>query len=98
VTTILDRLQGAGLASRGPDPKDRRSVLIEATPAALERVQTIWGPLGQEGLAQLAKYSSTELHFLHEFLEKARTLQESHAERIRVLAGKLPRERSREFR
>jgi DNA-binding MarR family transcriptional regulator len=86
VTTVLDRLERVGLAKRIPDPKDRRGVLVEVTATARKRVQAIWGPIGKEGMIQLVGYSSDELRFLHDFLEKARTLQESHAKRIRALS------------
>ncbi len=37
-TKRLDRLEQAGLISRGPDPEDRRGILITLTPAGLERL------------------------------------------------------------
>ncbi len=35
-TRVLDRLEEAGLATRTPDPADRRSSLVAATPAGSE--------------------------------------------------------------
>jgi DNA-binding MarR family transcriptional regulator len=34
MTAIVDRLQNRGLVERYPNPQDRRSVMLEATPAA----------------------------------------------------------------
>lgn len=36
MTAIVDRLQNRGLLERHPNPQDRRSVMLEATPAAAE--------------------------------------------------------------
>src|SRR6516165_7078579 len=41
VTTVLDRLEKRGLTRRTPDTKDRRSILIEVTPAAQKLVKEI---------------------------------------------------------
>ena len=35
-TDLVDGLEDAGLAGRGPDPADRRSVLVELTPSGRE--------------------------------------------------------------
>lgn len=37
MTARLDRLETAGLIERGPDPADRRAILIRLTPAGRER-------------------------------------------------------------
>ncbi|MFZ0171516.1 MAG: MarR family transcriptional regulator [Acidimicrobiales bacterium] len=38
MTNRLDRLEDAGLVQRGPDPEDRRGVLVRLTPAGKRRV------------------------------------------------------------
>ncbi|HXY43082.1 MAG TPA: MarR family transcriptional regulator [Acidimicrobiales bacterium] len=38
MTNRLDRLEGAGLLQRSPDPEDRRGVLVRLTPAGKRRV------------------------------------------------------------
>jgi DNA-binding MarR family transcriptional regulator len=37
MTSRLDRLEGAGLVERRPDPSDRRAILVRLTPAGQER-------------------------------------------------------------
>ncbi len=65
VTDTLDALEREGLATRGPDPTDRRAWLVEITPAgrsALERaltvkravMETIFGGLDENERQQLA--------------------------------------------
>ncbi len=36
MTAIVDRLQARGLVKRLPNPEDRRSVILEATPSAID--------------------------------------------------------------
>ena len=36
MTAIVDRLESRGLVTRKPNPQDRRSIVLEATPAAFE--------------------------------------------------------------
>jgi DNA-binding MarR family transcriptional regulator len=63
-TSMVDLLEGAGLAARQPDHEDRRSVLVSPTPAGralLERMsearresaEALFGRLDPEQLAQL---------------------------------------------
>ncbi len=39
MTAIVDRLQSRGLVTRHPNPVDRRSIVLEATPAAFEALR-----------------------------------------------------------
>ncbi len=39
MTAIVDRLQERGLVNRHPNPQDRRSVVLEATPAAVDALR-----------------------------------------------------------
>lgn len=39
MTAIVDRLQDRGLVTRHPNPQDRRSIVLEATPAAFEALR-----------------------------------------------------------
>jgi DNA-binding MarR family transcriptional regulator len=82
-TTALDRLERAGYAIRMRGAHDRRSVLVELTPVARQLIDDLYGPVGREGQAFLARYSDEELIFLREFLRAGRALQTKHAARIR---------------
>jgi DNA-binding MarR family transcriptional regulator len=64
MTAIVDRLEARGLIKRLPNPQDRRSVILEATPSALDALlryhdgmldlaQHLRAILGQEEQAQL---------------------------------------------
>jgi DNA-binding MarR family transcriptional regulator len=85
VTSILDRLEQAGYARRTRDEKDRRQVIVELTPLVAERAGPIWGPLGEEAGAYMARMSVAELNGFIDFLRKGIELNERHMERVRSL-------------
>ena len=51
MTAIVDRLQDRGLVNRLPNPQDRRSVVLEATPAAADALSRY-----HEGMLGLVKH------------------------------------------
>jgi DNA-binding MarR family transcriptional regulator len=86
-TTALDRLERAGYALRTRGVQDRRSVLVELTPLARQRIEELYGPVGREGRQFLERYSDAELRFLSAFLRDGRALQTRHAALIREKGG-----------
>ena len=82
MTAARDRLERAGYVHRARGETDRRRERVEVTPQALELTETIWGPIGAEGIEQLRQMTSEELDFLRDFLRRGRELQERHALRI----------------
>jgi DNA-binding MarR family transcriptional regulator len=87
VTTMLDRLERAGLVRRRPDPADRRKVMVEVTELAREHVFRIFGPLVEEGTAMLDRFSDDELAAIVEFAQLNAELQERHAARLQAAPG-----------
>jgi DNA-binding MarR family transcriptional regulator len=85
VTAVLDRLEEAGYAQRVRDTGDRRQVLIELTPLLAERGQQIWGPLGEEAMADFARMSVDELKTVMRYFRLGRDLNLRHVERVREL-------------
>jgi DNA-binding MarR family transcriptional regulator len=83
VTTVLDRLERAGLARRTSDPEDRRRVLVEMTPAATAASEKLYRPLVEAATEQLRRYSEDELALLREYHRASRELTEAHAARVR---------------
>jgi|SRR5579884_289155 len=56
ITLLVDRLQERGWVARGPDPSDRRAVLVSLTPAGeevLERLRAEYRALLHEEMATL---------------------------------------------
>ena len=87
VTTVLDRLERAGLARRVADPADRRRVLAEVTPDARRRTSEIRAPWLGAASEALERYTEAELELLRDFLRRGRALQEEHIERMRSGLG-----------
>jgi DNA-binding MarR family transcriptional regulator len=85
VTAVLDRLERAGYARRVRDSDDRRQVRVEVTPLLEERAAPIWGPLGQDARAVLARMSTDQLESLVAFYRMGIELNERHIERVRHL-------------
>jgi len=86
VTTMLDRLERLGYATRSADPADRRKVVIRITPTAAKKATKIYGPIVLDGDRDvLSRYSSAELHVLLDYHRRSRELQERHAARIKEL-------------
>lgn len=83
VTTLIDRLVAAGLTVRGPDPGDRRKVLLELTPRGRAREARLFGPLGQQVGGVLRRYRPGELALILGFLESMTEVTELHRHCIR---------------
>jgi DNA-binding MarR family transcriptional regulator len=86
VTTVLDRLERAGYARRVREQADRRQVIVELTPLLAERAGPIWGPLGEEAVAALARMSVEELKGVTEFFQLGIELNQRHVERVQNLS------------
>jgi DNA-binding MarR family transcriptional regulator len=85
VTSVLDRLEKAGYARRVRDENDRRQVIVELTPLLAERGAQIWGPLGQDAIAEIGKLSIDQLKLVMEFFRLGRDVNRRHIERLRGL-------------
>ena len=81
-TTVIDRLQRAGLAERMPDPHNRRRVLVAATGAARDAELEIYAPISVAGSEALTRYTTEQLATILDFLRVARQVQEEQATRI----------------
>lgn len=85
ITVAVDRLERAGLAQRTADPGDRRRTLVKPTEQAIQRISALWGPIEEEGVALLEKFTIDQLQSFVAFLKAGTDLQQRHAHRIRHL-------------
>lgn len=60
VTTLLDRLEKAGLAKRERDPNDRRGIIVHPTPHLFETLGPLYRKVAIEIEKIAAEYSSGE--------------------------------------
>jgi DNA-binding MarR family transcriptional regulator len=86
VTTVLDRLEQRRYVRRGPNPDDRRQVVVALTPLLYRRARELYGD-GNEIAARLGRYSVDDLELLRDFVRWDRELNEGRARR---LAGRAP--------
>jgi DNA-binding MarR family transcriptional regulator len=69
VTTVLDRLERAGLARRVRDEHDRRKVNVVVTEKAGELIWPFYGPLMKMSERLYVRYSDQQLALVLDFLE-----------------------------
>jgi DNA-binding MarR family transcriptional regulator len=85
ITAVIDRLERAGYARRASDPSDRRRVVVEATPKAVEAGNELMAEPMRRLYTPLAeRYSDDELRLFIEFTREGREIQERHAEWLRA--------------
>ena len=89
ITTVLDRLERAGLARRVRDEKDRRRVLVEATERALAGAAEYYGDHMELGERLYRRYTVEQLELLLGFVREGREFNERAAARLEArLRGK----------
>jgi DNA-binding MarR family transcriptional regulator len=84
-STAIQRLTAAGYVTRTVDGKDRRRAVVALTASAADLCGQIYDPIGQAGLAELARYSAAEIALVTDVLRRGERLQLAQAERIRNL-------------
>lgn len=83
MTLVIDRLEEAGLVRRIRDSADRRRVRVQATAKARRLIGGLYGELGEVARKRLEAMPVSELRVVSAFLERARELNEAHAEHLR---------------
>lgn len=86
VSETLARLEAAGYVRPVASAASGRTRLRELTAHAREWIESLWGPIRDDGAGLLAEFTTRELAVLTRFLKRASELQERHAARIRALA------------
>jgi DNA-binding MarR family transcriptional regulator len=84
MTTVVDRLEDAGLVERVHDRVDRRRILVGVTVSAEKQWNELWGPLSAESRQRLEHYSNAELAAIANFLRGGREDNERQIERLRT--------------
>lgn len=82
ITGVLDRLEREGLVHRVRDAADRRRVVVETTPELMRRAAPVFGPIAEDGMAQMNRYTDDELALIVDFLERSRALLQQHTVRL----------------
>lgn len=88
MTLAIDRLEKAGFARRVPDPKDRRSVLIELLPDRQEEAGELYATVRQGGEQIYAGYDDRDLALIADLLRRSNDmLRDAAAELLRRRPG-----------
>ncbi|MFK4866242.1 MarR family winged helix-turn-helix transcriptional regulator [Streptomyces sp. JHA19] len=87
MTGILNRLERAGFVTRRPDPADRRRVRVAAVPAALTRVESLYGPYYVRLIELFASYSAAEIAVLTDWFTRATGLAQTYIDELREQDG-----------
>lgn len=74
ITGIVDRLEKAGFARRTRDPNDRRRVIVEPLPEAMEKITPLFASIYQASLELFSRYSDDELALFHRFVNQLQEL------------------------
>ncbi len=84
VTTVLDRLETIGYATRERDPVDRRRVLVDITDEVRTAARELYGPLHAAHAETYTDFSDDDLLVIREFLRRSREVNERHAAWLRA--------------
>lgn len=87
MTGILNRLERGGFITRVPDPNDRRRVRVAAVPAAVARVEALYGPYYARLNTLFADYSADEIAVLNDWFTRTTGLALEYIEELRDQDG-----------
>ena len=82
VTSIIDRLERAGLVRRTRDKKDRRKVFVELQQERMKDLAPLYAGLRASIEHLLSTYDEKKLVIVADFLEKAATVLDSEARKL----------------
>lgn len=85
VTTLVDRLEGAGLVRRRGDVTDRRRTVVELASETIERTTPVASAWIADVYETVRKRSEEEWQAIVRFLEDMHVLNHEHAERLAQL-------------
>ena len=84
VTSIIDRLERAGLVRRTWDKRDRRKVFVELQPERMKDLAPLYAGLRASIEHLVSTYDEQELVIVADFLEKAAAVLASEARKLKA--------------
>jgi len=81
-TTLIDRLERAGFATREDDPKDRRRQMVRLSDRASAHCEAIYEPIRKDLFKIWSSYSTHDLEIIEGFLKKGLKLHADSLERL----------------
>ncbi len=83
MTRLIDRLEESGFIRRAPNPEDRRSVVLEPTPAGRALHPKTLKVMVDEMNTFLAGFTAKEVQLLESFLSRVLTNVKAHTSALR---------------
>jgi DNA-binding MarR family transcriptional regulator len=83
ISAMATRLEAGGFAHREMDPKDRRRVLLHASPSGLDKVYHFFDNLYQASTRLYEAYDERDVRMLRELLGRFRELLADHTALLR---------------
>ncbi len=80
MTAVLDRLERAGFARRRRDRTDRRRVLVEAMPRAVQCIEPFYRPIAAAMAALHERHSDRQLAAVVDYLSQALAIGAEHVQ------------------
>jgi DNA-binding MarR family transcriptional regulator len=87
VTSVLDRLEKAGLVQRVRDARDRRKVLVRLLPERAAEVGRLFESLDRAMRRLYAKYSTADLALILEFAARLEEVMQAETRKLRDRSG-----------
>lgn len=78
MTAVLDRLERARFVRRRSDPLDRRKVLVEVQPRAIDALRPLYAPLAAAMARLHAAYDDRQLGLIVDYLSRALEVSAEH--------------------
>jgi DNA-binding MarR family transcriptional regulator len=82
MTALLHRLNRAGHIGRRPHPGDRRSIVVSAKPAILERIAELFAPLVADADELTGQLSARDRAVVHDYLDAIVASSERRADEL----------------
>jgi DNA-binding MarR family transcriptional regulator len=82
VTTLIDRLEQAGWVVRAPNPRDRRSLVVEFSRSAKARGRSIVGAYERDVEEAIRGLSKRDLAIVNRVLETVAEIADAHADEL----------------
>lgn len=82
-TRLIDRLERAGYARRAADVNDRRRVMVEPVPEALDRIEDVVGPARRHISEVISGYTPEQQDLLFDYFVRAAPAFRAATEEIR---------------
>jgi MarR family transcriptional regulator, organic hydroperoxide resistance regulator len=82
VTSIIDRLEKAGLAERASDRDDRRKVVVKVQTGKLKKIGNTYRSMGKAYNSLLANYTQEQLQFLVDYHKASIEMTKKEIEKL----------------